>query len=79
MCLQIENSKQTKIQIKGKQKKIYETFGIENGLGIMDITISWKIALVAIVLLAVILAAGIILLSIYAVRQRRNRKRTEKW
>ena len=46
----------------------------------MDITISisWKIALVAIVLLAVLLVAGIILLSIYAVIQRRNRKRTEE-
>jgi len=45
---------------------------------VITIIISREIALVAIVLLAVFLAAGIILLSIYAVRQRRDRKRTEE-
>jgi biopolymer transport protein ExbB/TolQ len=61
---------------KTNLRKRKENFRIENGLGnlgIMDISL--KIVLVALILLSVV---TIILLSIYAVKQRRNRKRTEE-
>ena len=40
--------------------------------------ISWKIALIALILLSVVLAIIILSISIYAIRQRRNRKRTDE-